>query len=105
VQAVLLSRLDYKVIWMEKFLSVFLVNFAAGVHLIFIQQVILLLVVTIGTMGAAGIAGSGPVVLLAVMSMVGLNVESGSIVATVFGLVFGIDVILDMGQNDHKCLR
>ncbi|KYO67311.1 dicarboxylate/amino acid:cation symporter [Thermovenabulum gondwanense] len=80
-------------------ISVFFVAFAAGIHLTAIQKLIVILVVTIGTMGTAGIAGSGPVVLLAVMNMVGLNVEPGTVVAGAFALVLGIDVILDMGRT------
>jgi Na+/H+-dicarboxylate symporter len=50
-------------------------------------------------MGTAGIAGSGPVILLAVLSMVGLKVETGTVVAAAFALILGIDVILDMGRT------
>lgn len=50
-------------------------------------------------MGTAGISGSGPVILLAVMNMVGLNVETGTVVGAVFALILGIDVILDMGRT------
>jgi Na+/H+-dicarboxylate symporter len=80
-------------------ISIFLVAFAAGIHLTFIQQLTAILIVTIGTMGTAGIAGSGPVILLAVLSMVGLKVETGTVVAVAFALILGIDVILDMGRT------
>jgi Na+/H+-dicarboxylate symporter len=80
-------------------IAVFTAAFASGIHLSFAQQLVVVFVVTVGTMGTAGIAGSGPVVLLAVMNMVGLNVESGTMVAAVFALVLGIDVILDMGRT------
>lgn len=80
-------------------LSVFFAAFAAGIHLSFPQQLVVVFVVTIGTMGTAGIAGSGPVILLAIMNMVGLNVEAGTIVGAVFALILGIDVILDMGRT------
>lgn len=80
-------------------IAVFTAAFASGIHLTFAQQMVVVFVVTVGTMGTAGIAGSGPVVLLAVMGMVGLNVEAGSMVAAVFALVLGIDVILDMGRT------
>lgn len=80
-------------------ISVFAVAYAAGIHLTPIQQLIAVLVVTIGTMGTAGIAGSGPVVLLAVLGMVGLPIEPGTIQAAVFAIILGIDVILDMGRT------
>lgn len=80
-------------------ISIFFVAFAAGIHLTFIQQLTAIFIVTIGTMGTAGIAGSGPVILLAVLSMGGLKVETGTVVAAAFALILGIDVILDMGRT------
>ncbi|MDH7484142.1 MAG: cation:dicarboxylase symporter family transporter, partial [Spirochaetales bacterium] len=80
-------------------IAVFTAAYASGIHLSFAQQLIVVFVVTVGTMGTAGIAGSGPVVLLAVMNMVGLNVEAGTMVAAVFAVILGIDVILDMGRT------
>lgn len=80
-------------------IAVFTAAYASGIHLSFAQQLIVVFVVTVGTIGTAGIAGSGPVVLLAVMNMVGLNVEAGTMVAAVFAVILGIDVILDMGRT------
>lgn len=80
-------------------LSVFFVAYATGIELTLAQQFLMVLVVTIGSMGTAGIAGSGPVVLLAVMDMVGLKAETGTAVAAAFALILGIDVILDMGRT------
>lgn len=80
-------------------IAVFTAAFASGIHLSFAQQLIVIFVVTVGTMGTAGIAGSGPVILLAVMNMVGLNAEPGSMIGAVFALILGIDVILDMGRT------
>lgn len=80
-------------------IAVFTAAFASGIHLTFAQQLVVVFVVTVGTMGTAGIAGSGPVILLAVMNMVGLNVEAGTIGGSVFALILGIDVILDMGRT------
>jgi Na+/H+-dicarboxylate symporter len=79
--------------------SIFFVAFAAGIHLTFIQQLTAIFIVTIGTMCTAGIAGSGPVILLAVLSMVGLKVETGTVIAAAFALILGIDVIFDMGRT------
>ncbi len=80
-------------------IAVFTVAFASGLQLSFWQQVLLVFVVTIGGTGTAGIAGSGPVILLGVMGMLGLDVSSGSIGGAVFALILGIDVILDMGRT------
>lgn len=80
-------------------LSIFFVANVVGVHLSLAQQFLMVLVITIGSMGTAGIAGSGPVVLLAVMEMVGLKAEPGTAVGAAFALILGIDVILDMGRT------
>jgi len=80
-------------------LSIFFVANAVGIHFTLAQQVLLALVVTIGTTGTAGIAGSGPVMLLAAMNMLGINPEPGTAAAAAFALVLGIDVILDMGRT------
>lgn len=80
-------------------LSVMFVANATGVVLSPSQQLLMILAVTLGSIGTAGIAGSGPVVLLAVMSMVGLPAEAGSAAAAAFALILGIDVILDMGRT------
>jgi len=80
-------------------LSIFFVANAMGIHFTLAQQVLLAIVVTIGTTGTAGIAGSGPVMLLAAMTMLGINPEPGTVAAAAFALVLGIDVILDMGRT------
>ncbi len=80
-------------------LSVMFVANAIGVTLSPGQQLMMILAVTIGSIGTAGIAGSGPVVLLAVMDMVGLSATPGSAAAAAFALILGIDVILDMGRT------
>ncbi len=80
-------------------LSVFFIANATGLQLTPAQQFLMVLAVTLGSIGTAGIAGAGPVVLLAVMDMVGLKAETGSAVAAAFALILGIDVILDMGRT------
>lgn len=80
-------------------LAVMFVANATGVVLTPGHQLLMVLAVTLGSIGTAGIAGSGPVVLLAVMNMVGLPAEPGSAAAAAFALILGIDVILDMGRT------
>ncbi|WP_268753512.1 dicarboxylate/amino acid:cation symporter [Acetomicrobium thermoterrenum] len=80
-------------------LSIFFVANAMGIHFALAQQVLLAIVVTIGTTGTAGIAGSSPVMLLAAMNMLGINPEPAAAAAAAFALVLGIDVILDMGRT------
>ncbi|HHV41621.1 MAG TPA: dicarboxylate/amino acid:cation symporter [Clostridiaceae bacterium] len=80
-------------------LAVYFVANATGVTLTFSQQLLMIVAVTLGSIGTAGIAGAGPVVLLAVMEMVGMPATTGSAAAAAFALVLGIDVILDMGRT------
>lgn len=80
-------------------LAVMFVANATGVILTPAHQLLMILAVTLGSIGTAGIAGSGPVVLLAVMSMVGLPADAGTSAAAAFALILGIDVILDMGRT------
>ncbi len=80
-------------------LAVMFVANATGVVLSPAQQLLMILAVTLGSIGTAGIAGSGPVVLLGVMSMVGLPADAGTAAAAAFALILGIDVILDMGRT------
>lgn len=80
-------------------IAVFTIAFASGLQLTLMQQIMLVFVVTIGGTGTAGIAGSGPVILLGVIGMLGLDVSAGSVGGAVFAVVLGIDVILDMGRT------
>lgn len=80
-------------------LAVFFVANATGFQLTIGHQILMILAVTLGSIGTAGIAGAGPVVLLAVMEMVGLPATAGTAAAAAFALVLGIDVILDMGRT------
>lgn len=79
-------------------IAVFTVAFASGIELSIPQMVLLVFAVTIASTGTAGVAGSGPILLMAAMGMVGLDVSSG-IGASVYALILGIDVILDMGRT------
>lgn len=79
-------------------IAVFTVAFASGIELSIPQMVLLVFAVTVASTGTAGVAGSGPILLMAAMGMVGLDVSSG-IGASVYALILGIDVILDMGRT------
>lgn len=80
-------------------IAVFTVAFASGISLTLPQTVLLVFAVTIASTGTAGVAGSGPIMLMAAMGMVGLDVSAGSVGAAVYALILGIDVILDMGRT------
>lgn len=80
-------------------IAVFTVAFASGISLSLPQMILLVFAVTIASTGTAGVAGSGPILLMAAMNMVGLDISAGSIGAAVYALILGIDVILDMGRT------
>ena len=80
-------------------IAVFTVAFASGITLSIPEMVLLVFAVTVASTGTAGIAGSGPILLMAAMNMVGLDVSAGSVGAAVYALILGIDVILDMGRT------
>ncbi len=80
-------------------LSVFFIANAIGLNLTFSDQILMILVVTLGSIGTAGVSGAGPVVLLAVLEMVGIDMSAGTPAAAAFALILGIDVILDMGRT------
>jgi len=80
-------------------IAVFTVAFASGIELSIPEMIMLVFAVTIASTGTAGIAGSGPILLMAAMNMVGLDISVGSVGAAVYALILGIDVILDMGRT------
>jgi Na+/H+-dicarboxylate symporter len=43
--------------------------------------------------------GAGAIMLMMVLNSVGLKVESGSVVAMAYAMIFGIDALLDKGRN------
>jgi len=78
--------------------AVFIGN-AVGAPLGFEQQLTLMLVATLGAIGAAGVPGAGAIMMLMVLEGVGLPVVAGSAVAVAYALILGIDAIFDMGRT------
>lgn len=78
--------------------AIFIAN-AIGMPLSFSQQSVVVLTAVLASIGTAGVPGAGAIMLLMVLESVGLKVEAGSVVAIAYGMIFGIDAILDMGRT------
>lgn len=78
--------------------AIFIAN-AVGLPLDFSQQVTIVLTAVLASIGTAGVPGAGAIMLLMVLESVGLKVEAGSAVAVAYGMILGIDALLDMGRT------
>ncbi|MCL1622963.1 dicarboxylate/amino acid:cation symporter [Moraxella sp. Tifton1] len=78
--------------------AIFIAN-AVGVPLDGSQMITITLIAVLGAIGTAGVPGAGAIMLLMVLESVGLPVEAGSAVAIAYGMILGIDALLDMGRT------
>lgn len=78
--------------------AIFIAN-AVGMPLTFSQMITVMLTASLGAVGTAGVPGAGAIMLLMVLESIGLRVEGGSAVAIAYGMILGIDAILDMGRT------
>jgi len=78
--------------------AMFIAN-AVGVPLDLSAQLTIVLTAVLASIGTAGVPGAGAIMLLMVLESVGLNVEAGSAVAVAYGMILGIDALLDMGRT------
>lgn len=78
--------------------AIFIAN-AVGIPLTFMNQLTIVLTAVLASVGTAGVPGAGAIMLLMVLDSVGLKVTEGSAVAAAYGMIFGIDAILDMGRT------
>lgn len=78
--------------------AIFIAN-AVGVPLDSSQMVTITLTAVLGAIGTAGVPGAGAIMLLMVLESIGLPVEAGSAVAIAYGMILGIDALLDMGRT------
>ncbi|MGH1601680.1 dicarboxylate/amino acid:cation symporter [Campylobacter majalis] len=78
--------------------AIFIANIV-GVPLDFSAQLTIVLTAVLASIGTAGVPGAGAIMLLMVLESVGLKVEAGSVVAVAYGMILGIDAILDMGRT------
>lgn len=78
--------------------AIFIAN-AIGSPLAFGAQVMVMITAVLASIGTAGVPGAGAIMLLMVLEAVGLPVEAGTTVAVAYGMILGIDAILDMGRT------
>ncbi len=78
--------------------AMFIAN-AVGMPLSVGAQATVMITAVLASIGTAGVPGAGGIMLLAVLSSVGLPVEAGTAVAIAYGMILGIDAILDMGRT------
>ena len=78
--------------------AIFIAN-AVGVPLDGSQMLTITMTAILGAIGTAGVPGAGAIMLLMVLESIGLPVEAGSAVAIAYGMILGIDALLDMGRT------
>jgi Na+/H+-dicarboxylate symporter len=78
--------------------AIFIGN-AVGQPLGFEQQLTLMLLATLASIGAAGVPGAGALMMLMVLEATGLPVTAGSAVAATYAMILGIDALFDMGRT------
>jgi len=77
--------------------TIFIAN-ALGVPLTITQQLLIVLTAVLASIGTAGVPGAGLIMLAMVLEAVGLPLTDPS-VALAYGMIAGIDVVLDMGRT------
>lgn len=78
--------------------AIFIAN-AVGVPLTPEQMMTVTLTTVLAAVGTAGVPGAGAIMLLMVLESIGLPVETGSAVAIAYGMILGIEALLDMGRT------
>ncbi len=78
--------------------AIFIAN-AVGIPLSFGQQMLIVLVAVMASIGTAGVPGAGAIMLVMVLEAIGLPLTPGSAVAIAYAMILGIDAILDMGRT------
>ena len=75
------------------------IAFAIGQPLSLTQQLMVVLTAVLASIGTAGVPSAGLIMLAMVLESVGLPIEPGTAVAVAYGMIAGIDAILDMGRT------
>lgn len=83
----------------QQCLSVFFIAAVSGVSLDTGQQLTVLSVILLASVGTAGSPGGSVIMLLAVLESIGLSPVAGSAAAIAYAMLLGIDALLDMGQT------
>lgn len=76
--------------------SLFIAN-ACGIDLTMGHYITIVITSILAAIGTAGIPGAGAIMLLLILESIGLKVEGN--VAIAYGMILGIDAILDMGRT------
>lgn len=76
--------------------SLFIAN-ACGIDLSMGHYITIIITSILAAIGIAGIPGAGAIMLLLILESIGLKVEGN--VAIAYGMILGIDAILDMGRT------
>ncbi len=77
--------------------TIFIAN-ALGIPLTPQQQLLIVITAVLASIGTAGVPGAGLIMLAMVLEAVGLPLTNPA-VAAAYGMIAGIDVILDMGRT------
>lgn len=93
------ATLNMDGVTIQQCISVFFIAGIAGLPLDFSQQVSILFVTVLASIGTAGIPSGAAVMLLAVLDSAGLVPADGSAVAAAYAMLLGIDAVMDMGQT------
>ncbi|MFO7782811.1 MAG: dicarboxylate/amino acid:cation symporter [Spirochaetia bacterium] len=78
--------------------ALFIAN-AIGIPLTIAQQVMVIVTAVLASVGTAGVPGAGAIMLLMVLQAVDLPVADGTPQALAYGMILGIDALLDMGRT------
>ncbi|MEI0538100.1 dicarboxylate/amino acid:cation symporter [Brachyspira pulli] len=78
--------------------SIFIAN-ASNAPLNFDSQLTVVIVSVLAAVGTAGVPGAGSIMLLMVLNSIGLDINSNTNVAAAYGMIVGIDSLLDMGRT------
>ncbi|ASJ21249.1 dicarboxylate/amino acid:cation symporter [Brachyspira hampsonii] len=78
--------------------AIFIAN-ATGHFLNFSSELTIIAVSVLASIGTAGVPGAGSIMLLMVLNSIGLSVDSNPNIAAAYGMILGIDALLDMGRT------
>ncbi|BCX78965.1 dicarboxylate/amino acid:cation symporter [Campylobacter sp. 19-13652] len=71
----------------------------AGIELNASAYISIILTSLLASIGTAGVPGAGAIMLIMVLESIGLKVEANSTIAVAYGMILGIDALLDMGRT------
>lgn len=83
--------------------AIFIAN-ACGIDLSTSHYTTIILTSILAAIGTAGVPGAGAMMLLLTLESIGIEVSPGSNVAIAYGMILGIDAILDMGRTSMNVI-